>query len=357
MKRLAPWFGLVFGIALACGLAVFFKESPIHVFKILATSFFNSKFDFGLTLFYTTCLIFAGLAFAIPLKAGLFHIGSEGQLLLAALTAAYFGNHIVPFDNSFSVVISVAVIFTVTLMSGVAAAWIVAAFKLYRHAHEVVVAIMLNFIFAAITTWITVNHLQNPDSQNPETPLISAPLRFLQNDQLKTYFDNSPVSVFLLVALASCVLLHFTEKNTLLGYQIRAYGENPAAAARIGISQKKILFLSLGLAGLFSSFVGLTEVMGNTFQYKIGFSPQYGFLGIAVSLLAQQNYLGIIGSSFLMACLHKGASDLDLETDFLTRDYSRVLQAIIIFSVAASYYFFNRKSISQALKKKEEDEL
>jgi simple sugar transport system permease protein len=77
--------------------------------------------------------------------------------------------------------------------------------------------------------------------------------------------------------------------------------------------------------------VGLTEVLGNSFQYKIGFSPQYGFLGIAVSLLAEQNFVGIIGSAFLMACLHKGASDLDLETEHLTRDFSRVLQAIIIF--------------------------
>ena len=355
MKKLAPWCGLLFGVAISCLLALFFKESPLHVLKILATSFFNSKFDFGLTLFYTTCLIFSALAFAIPLKAGLFHIGSEGQILLSALVAAYLGNHVIPFSSGLSITLSALLIIATTLVSGAVAAFLIAAFKLYRHAHEVVVAIMLNFIFAALTTWITVNHLQNPGSQNPESPPISASFQFLQNDFLKTYFDNSAVSSFLLVAVFSCIILNILERRSLLGYQIKAYGQNPAAAARIGIDQKKILFLSLGLAGMFSAFVGLTEVFGNTFQYKIGFSPQYGFLGIAVSLLAQQNFIGIIGSSFLMACLHKGASDLDLETDFLTRDYSRVLQAIIIFSVAASYYFFNRKSISFVVTKKEEE--
>ncbi len=343
MNRVAPWLGLVVGVTISCLLAAFFHESPWHVFKVLSTSFFSSKFDFGLTLFYTTCLIFSGLAFAIPMKAGLFHIGSEGQIIFSALVAAWVGGAVLPFDNSFSLLLSAAWIILVTLLSGALAALILAVFKLFRQAHEVVVAIMLNFVFAALTTWITVNPLQNPGSQSPETKLINGPFQFLQHDFLKIYFDNSAVSSFLLVAVLSCVVLAFIESKTLIGYQIRAFGQNPGAAGRIGISRAKILGLTMALAGIFSAFVALTEVLGNTFQYKIGFSPQYGFLGIAVALLARQNFIGIIGSAFLMACLHKGASDLDLETEFLTRDFSRVLQAIIIFSVAASYYIFTRK--------------
>jgi general nucleoside transport system permease protein len=353
MKNLAPWLGLVFGLILSCSLALLFKENPWHVFKVLSTSFFNSRFDFGLTLFYTTCLIFSGLAFAIPMKAGLFHIGAEGQILLSALLAAYLGSALIPFNNPVSLGFTVFFIMFITLLSGALSASILAVFKLFRQSHEVVVAIMLNFIFAAFTTWATVNHLQNPNSQNPETALIAAPFQFMQNDFLKKYFDNSAVSSFLIVAVLACFVLHFLESKTLLGYQIRAYGQNTHAATRIGINSKKILFITFGLAGAFSACVGLTEVFGNTFQYKIGFSPQYGFLGIAVALLAQQNFLGIIGSAFLMACLHKGASDLDLETDFLTRDFSRVLQAIIIFSVAASYYVFSR---SQRFLGKEDEE-
>ena len=343
MKKFAPWFGLIVGILFCCLISVFFKENPAHVFKILTTSFFNSKFDLGLTLFYTTCLIFSGLAFAVPMKAGLFHIGAEGQILMSALAAAYFGTAIVPFENSFSIVFSFLVIIASTIVCGAISAMLISAFKVFRRAHEVVVAIMLNFIFAAITTWLTVNHLQSKTSQNPETGLILEQFQFLKNDFLKTYFENSPVSVFLLAALLACFVLYFFETRTIIGYKIKAYGQNPHAAVRLGISQNQILFISLGLAGAFSACVGLTEVLGNTFQYKIGFSPQYGFLGIAVSLLARQNFVGIIGSAFLMACLHKGASDLDLETEHLTRDFSRVLQAVIIFSVAASYYLFRRR--------------
>lgn len=341
MRNLAPWFGLIFGVAICCALAALFHENPLHILKILSTSFWASKYDLGLTLFYTTCLIFSGLAFAIPMKAGLFHIGSEGQILISALVAAWLGGALQPLPGTAPLILTVLFIFAATLLTGALAAWIVAAFKIFRQAHEVVVAIMLNFILAALSTWATVNRLQSPDSQNPETALIAAPFRFLQNDFLKQYFEQSPVSSFLLVAVAACLALAFLEKQTLLGHQLTAFGQNPHAASRLGIGQARMLLISLGLAGAFSALAGLTEVFGNAFQYRIGFSPEYGFLGIAVALLARQNFIGLIGSAFLMACLHKGASDLDLETEFLTRDFSRVLQAVIIFSVAASYYLFS----------------
>jgi ABC-type uncharacterized transport system permease subunit len=333
----APWLGLIFGIAISCLLALFFKENPLHVLKVLTTSFFSSKFDLGLTLFYTTCLIFTGLAFSIPLKSGLFHIGSEGQILAAAFTAAYLG-----FGVQLPFFISLILVVLGTLLIGFLSASIISVFKIFRNAHEVVVAIMLNFILAAFSTWLTVNYLQNPDSQNPETALIQPAMQFLKNDPLKTYFENSAVSSFFILAVMICFAVYYVENKTVFGYQMTAFGRNPLAAGRLGISRSKMIFSSMGAAGLFSAFVALNEVLGNSFQYKIGFSPQYGFLGIAVALLARQNPIGIIFSAFLMACLHKGASDLDLETQFLTRDYSKILQALIIFSVAASYYLVEK---------------
>ncbi len=335
LSDFAPWIGFVFGLVISCLLAFFFKENPLHVLQVLVSSFINSKFDFGLTLFYTTCLIFAGLSFSIPLKAGLFHIGCEGQILFSALVAAVVGIY---FNMGF--LGHLFLVFFLTSFAGIASAGVIAFFKIYRNAHEVVVAIMLNFIFAALTTWITVNSVQNPASQNPESALIAEPLQFLKNDFLKNYFDQSAVSVFFIFAVVICVILYFLEKKTLLGFQLKAFGANPAAAQRMGISSFKIISISMGLAGFFSAMVALSEVLGNSFQYKIGFSPEYGFLGIAVALLARQNLIGIIFSAFLMACLHKGASDLDLETQFLTRDFSKILQALIIFSVAASYSIF-----------------
>ncbi len=339
---IAPWTGFLFGLILACILALFFKEDPWHIFKIVTTSFLNSKYDFGLTLFYTTCLIFSGLSFAIPLRAGLFHIGCEGQLIICATVAAVVGSFLQM--NSF---IGLVLLLLVTLVTGMLSAWLIAVLKYFRNAHEVVVAIMLNFILAALSTWLTINYFQNPNSQNPESVMIASSLQILKNDPLKVYFDQSPVSLFFVIAVLCCLFLKWIESKTLFFKVINSYGFNQEASNRFGYSQLKILTAVFLLAGFFSALVGLTEVLGNTFQYKIGFSPAYGFLGIAVALLARNSFLGILASSFLLAVLHKGSSDLDLETQFLTRDFSHVLQALIIFSVATSYYLFGRPKASK----------
>lgn len=337
--KLAPVFGLLLGLVLSLVLALLFKENPWTVLKTLSTSFMQSKFDFGLTLFYTTCFTFSGLAFAIPLRAGLFHIGAEGQLIIAALVAAVIGQTL-----SAPAPVGIFLIVLGSLSVAILSALVIGWMKYFRNSHEVVVAIMMNFILSALASYITLNFFQNPESQNPETALIKPEYQILRTDWLKTYFDQSAVSSFFILAIISCFILYFLEKKFLFFKIIKSYGLNPTAAERAGFSKFKIITVVMGLAGFFSGLLGLTEVLGNTFQYKIGFSPQYGFLGIAVALLARLNFLGILASAFLLSILHKGASDLDLETQFLTRDYSRVIQALIIFSIAISFYVFRKRN-------------
>ena len=43
------------------------------------------------TLYTSTSLIFAGLAVALPFRAGLFNIGAQGQLIMGAIVAGYVG--------------------------------------------------------------------------------------------------------------------------------------------------------------------------------------------------------------------------------------------------------------------------
>ena len=88
--------GFVFGLSLALGLTAFAGENPWNVFVILIKSAFGSNYDFGLTLFYATPLIFCGLSVAWAFRAGMFNIGAEGQLTFASLVMAW-GNF-EPFD-------------------------------------------------------------------------------------------------------------------------------------------------------------------------------------------------------------------------------------------------------------------
>ncbi|MGE5086760.1 MAG: ABC transporter permease [Bacillota bacterium] len=332
MKRI---LGFLIGLVIALSLTLFAGENPFHIFMILMRSAFGSMYDFGMTLSYATPLIFCGLSVAVGFHAGLFNIGAEGQLVMATVTAAavgvFFPN--IPFPLAPVVALAAA------LGMGAFWGWIVGWLRAYRGSHEVIITIMMNFIAAGLASWFALKVIPNPGSQNPETALVSKNYLFKDYDLIARLFPDTPANASVVFAIVLAVLLWIFLWKTTWGFELRAVGSNPEAAHRAGISEKKVQMFAMALAGACAGFVALSEVMGSSGQYRVGFSPDYGFIGIAVALLAANNPLGIIIAGFLMGALHKGASDLDLETTTITRDFSRIIQALIILGVAASGYW------------------
>lgn len=332
MKRI---LGLILGLTIALSLTLFAGENPFHIFMILLRSAFGSMYDLGLTLSYTTPLIFCGLSVAIGFHAGLFNIGAEGQLTIAVVTAAAVG---VLFPNvPFPLAPILALI--AALMAGGFWGWIAGWLRAYRGSHEVIITIMLNFIAAGLASWFTLQIIPNPQSQSPETALVSPNYMFKDYDLIARLFPDTPANASLGFAIVFAVLMWIFLWKTSWGFALRAVGSNPDAAHRAGISGKTTQMLAMTLAGALAGCVALSEVLGSAGQYRIGFSPDYGFIGIAVALLANNNPLGIVAAAFLMGALHKGSSDLDLETSTITRDFSRIIQALIILGVTAQGYW------------------
>jgi len=63
MRRLLqPVLAVGLGLALGIFITSLAGESPAHVLRILGHGAFGSAYDFGMTLFYTTPLVFTGLS-------------------------------------------------------------------------------------------------------------------------------------------------------------------------------------------------------------------------------------------------------------------------------------------------------
>ncbi|WP_413289055.1 ABC transporter permease [Bdellovibrio sp. HCB337] len=323
--------GFFLGLAIALSLTLLAGENPLNIGMILFKSAFGSMYDLGLTLFYTTPLIFAGLSVALAFHAGLFNIGGEGQLTMATLTAAAIGVFWPGLPFPIAPVVALAGALLMGALWGLIAGWL----KAVRGSHEVIVTIMMNFIAAGLASWFTLQVIPNPNSQNPETAPVGAGYMLKDYDLIARLFPDTPVSAALVVAIVVAISVWVLLWKTTFGYELRAVGYNPEAANRAGISEKNIKIWAMALAGMLAGFVALGEVMGNSGQFKIGFSADYGFIGIAVALLAQNNPIGVIFAAFLMGALHKGASDLDLETTTITRDFSKIIQSLIILGVAS----------------------
>ena len=328
MRRVAQPI-LAVALGLAAGLAVTWAagENPWRVLVILCKGAFGSRYDFGMTLFYATPLIFTGLSVMLAFHAGLFNIGAEGQLAIGALTVAAVG---ACWPNCPRLVAAVLGIVAAAAGGGVWGAipgWL----RARRGSHEVITTIMLNFIAAGLASYVTLYLLKDTSTQNPETRPIGA--GYLVHHF--AIFEKAPVSLALPLALLAAVLVWALLWRTSLGFEIRAVGQSEAAARNAGIDAGRVRIISMTIAGALAGLVGVAEVMGNAGKFKMEFSPGYGFIGIAVALLGRNRPLGVIAAALLFGALHKGTADLDLETDHVTRELSLVLQALILLAVSA----------------------
>jgi ABC-type uncharacterized transport system permease subunit len=328
--------GVILGLGLGLIVCHFAGESPWKVLKILFQSSFGSGYDFGMTLFYAAPLLMTGLAVSIPIRAGLFNVGGEGQLLMGAMAAAFAG---VWGKNIASPALAMGFATVLAFLGGGIWGAIPGILKAKRGSHEVITTIMMNFIAAGLTSYLTLYVIKDPESSQAET--IPLPSVF----HLKPFgvFNGAPMGEIIFVLIAIIVIVHYWLWNSVSGYELKAVGENEAAAETYGISKQKSWIFSMFLAGGFAGLVGVIEVLGNAHRFKLGFSADYGFVGIAVALLARGNIIGIIPSALLFGILQKGAASLDLETDKITRDLTYIIQGLIILGVVSEGLFEWRK--------------
>ena len=328
MRRLLQ-SSLAVCLGLGAGLAVtwFAGENPWHVLKILTKGAFGSRADLGMTLFYSTPLIFTGLSVAVAFHAGLFNIGAEGQLTLGALAAGIVGAVWPGLASPLApVVAGLAAVFAGTAW-GAIPGWL----RARRGSHEVINTIMLNFVAAGLASYVALHLLRNPDTQNPETRPIGGGYMIPQF----AFFFPAPVSAALPLALLAAALVWVLLWRTALGFELRAVGQSESAARAAGIDAGRIRIIAMCWAGALAGLVGVGEVLGNAGKFKVGFSPEYGFVGIAVALAGRNHPAGVVTAAVLFGALHKGTLDLDFETEHVTREVSLVLQALIILAVSA----------------------
>jgi simple sugar transport system permease protein len=301
-------------------------------------SAFGSRYDFGLTLFYSTPLIFTGLSVAVAFQAGLFNIGAEGQLTCGALAAAAFGSLFPGLPGFLAPVAGTMAGFAAGMAWGIIPGWL----RARRSSHEVINTIMLNFIAAGLASYATLYLLKNQDSQNPETRPVGASYMLHQFG----FFGGAPVTMALPVGLLAALAVWIFLWRTTLGYEMRCVGQGEFAAQIAGIDAGKMRILAFALAGGLAGMVGMAEVFGNAGKFRLGFSSEYGFVGIAVALMGRSHPAGVVLAALLFGALHKGALDLDMETDRVTRELSLVLQATIMLCVSAEGLWsrFRRKA-------------
>jgi general nucleoside transport system permease protein len=276
------------------------------------------------TLIYATPLIAAGLAVALPFRAGLFNIGAEGQIILGAAFAGYVG-----FTFNLPAVVHVSVAVVAGLIGGAIWAGIVGVLKAKTGAHELIVTIMLNNIARFLLVYLLATAaFQRPGRADPISPFVD------DTAELPRLVAGTRLHAGFILAIAAAAVVWWLLSRSTLGFQLRAVGHNPNAATTAGMSVPRTYVVVFVIAGALAGLAGAAQALGTERHLNTGISGGLGFDAITVALLGRANPWGTVAAGILFGALRAGGVTMQSRTG-TPIDIVLVVQSLIVLFIAA----------------------
>jgi len=292
--------------------------------------------SFGLTLSETTLLIFTGLSVAVAFRAGLFNIGTQGQLVVGALATALTVLALAPLLPAGPVAGLVLIVVGTAAGAVGGGVWgaIPGALKAYADANEVITTIMLNFVAANVAYVLVLEVFRAEGSSVVATRYVP---EYAQFPSVLFPPSTDFTLIALLVGVAFIGALYYFVEHTSLGYDLRTSGVQAAAAEYGGVNAKLTTVRAMTLSGALGGVGGSVWVLMSEGRWMASV-PDLGFDGITVSILAGNNPLGVLPAAFLFGILKGGALEIGFRTDVPT-ELVAVLRGLIILFVAMPEFF------------------
>jgi len=326
VRSAIPYLLAVVASFAAAGLFVALMgfDVPQAYATILLTSF-RTPNGFTQTLLKFIPLLLQALAFTVPLAAGKFNIGGEGQLIVGAIGATGVGILLA----GLPAVLLLPLLILAGLLFG--AGWAaIPAWLLYRfRVNEILTTVLMNFVSFSLLNYIATEVWRDPAAGHPTTLPIGA------GGYLPMLATNPPLHSGLLLALLVAAAVYVYTSRTPAGYELVAAGANPRAAMVYGIDVRLVSLLALILGGAIAGLSGAIEVAGVHHRLIEGLQSNYLLLGIIIGLIAKGNNLAVPFVAFFIAVLEVGASAMQ-RTLMIPGEMVFIVEALILLFVLLS---------------------
>ena len=321
-KYISYPLGILVAFAIFSAILVLLGFDPIASMLAIPLGAFGTPYSASETFIRFIPLLLTSLAFLVAFKARFLNIGAEGQLYIGALVSYLVAAQL----EGVPTIIAIPIIMIAAALGG--AAWLALPIimRTKLEINEIFPTVVLNFIAMFLISWLCTGPLQDPNAFNPRTPYIP------ESTELPAIFSGLRIHIGIFIVVLLALSMYVILFKTTLGYRIRAVGQNPRAAKHGGVNVTRGIvsagLLSGGLAGL----AGMMEIIGTHHFLLAGFSPGFGYAGIAVAALGAFHPIGIIISSFFFAVLQIGGESMQRAVD-VPVDLIFVLQGILVLTV------------------------
>ena len=324
--KLIPYLLAVVASFAAAG--IFIAAMGFNVPKAYATILFTSfrtPNGFIQTLLKFVPLLLQALAFTVPLAAGKFNIGGEGQLIVGAIGATAVG---ILFAD-----LPPLLLLPMLVLAGIlfGAFWAgIPAWLLYRFGiNEILTTVLMNFVSFSLIDYVATEIWRDPMAGHPTTLPIGA------GGELPLLVARPPLNAGIILAVFIAVVVYVYTNRTAAGYELVATGANPRASMVYGINVRQMFLLSLILGGALAGLSGAIEVAGIQHRLIEGLQSNYLLLGIIIGLIAKGNNLAVPFVAFFIAVLEVGASAMQ-RTMMIPVEMVFIVEALVLLFVLLS---------------------
>jgi simple sugar transport system permease protein len=320
----APVLTVLAALAVGAVVLLVIGVSPVAAYSMMFIETPATRLGLAQTLITTVPLVLAGLAVYLPLQAGLFNIGAEGQLVIGALAGTWVALN-APSD---------AALVPLMLLAGGVAGGALAAIPAWLRAkydiNEIITSLLLSFVALQILSYMVRGPMKSDQGNFPQTARLS------DAATLPEIYER--VHVGLIVAVVIVLLTYLLMTQTRLGFEITFIGSNDEAAVQAGMSRYKVYLLVFVLGGAFAGIGGISEISGVQGRLRAGFEPGYGFTAIPIALLGRNSAIKVLGASLFFALLFTGGTNMEIFLG-IPAALVEVIQALIILFLITGEFF------------------
>lgn len=280
----------------------------------------------------TVPLVLTALAVYIPLKAGLYNIGAEGQFFIGAITAT-----VVALTISLPWILLIPLILAISALGGVVWGTIPGYLRARFGANEIITSLLLVFVATGLNEYLLTGPLQS-EGGYPASDIIP------DAAQLPTILGTR-IHVGVFIALAVVAVVYLIMRTTTLGFQIQSVGANPVSSRLQGIRSRYVYIIVFAIAGGVAGLAGAIE-LSTSARLQSNISPGYGFTAIPIALLGRKSAFHVLVAALFFGLLFAGSTGVSVETSISPSIVSVIEALIILFYIIGEGLRNYRISIS-----------
>jgi simple sugar transport system permease protein len=309
----------------------------------------NMFTDFLSFLAILAPMMLAALGVSIAMRAGLFNIGTAGQMLAAGFTATIIIGY-----SGLDAWIAKPLVILIGMSVGGAMGAAIGFLKYKFNIHEVVSSIMFNYIISYITGFFLNGYFIDAITRSSRIikPAARLNINFAASGSMRL-----TIPIGILIAFAAVFIIRFVLDRTVIGFEIKAVGLNKKCAQYSGIRVGNITILAMFFSGILAGLAGVSFYLGYYNTIIPRDLASLGYDAIAAALLGNISPLGCIFSSTLITVFQKGAVYMS-STSGIPREIASVITGILLLFSACGVYmrYWAGKQLTKMERKNKSEE-